>query len=161
MKKIVKNKKSTTPKIKKTSKFKAKIKKIIEEKGLRNFIVSTIMIALIAVASLCLVFALYIIISAPNFDKDLLYKKEYEWLWKDGHITHYHVNDYGGGYKDWQNLRTLPIGQGPIDFEKFFEYIKKIGYDGTYTVESTAFRKDGCVDVDMLNKQFEYIRSKV
>jgi hypothetical protein len=26
----------------------------------------------------------------------LLYGKEYDWLWKDGHIRHFHVNDYGG-----------------------------------------------------------------
>lgn len=25
---------------------------------------------------------------------DLLYKKEYEWLWKEEHICHYHINDY-------------------------------------------------------------------
>lgn len=99
--------------------------------------------------------------AAFHEEVDLLYEKEYEWLWNDDHITHYHVNDYGGGYKDWQNLRTLPIGQGHIDFEKFFEYIDKIGYNGTYTIESTAFRRDGSIDVDMLNKQFEYIRSKV
>ena len=51
---------------------------------------------------------------------DLLYEKEYEWLWKEGHIRHYHVNDYAGGYMDWKNLRTLPIGAGHVDFERFF-----------------------------------------
>lgn len=76
MKKIIKKPKQTTSKPKKTNKFKANINRIIKEKGLRNFIISTIMCAMIAVASLCLIFALYIIISAPNFDKDLLYKKE-------------------------------------------------------------------------------------
>ena len=89
---------------------------------------------------------------------DLLYDKEYEWLWKEGHIRHYHVNDYGGGYKDWKNLRTLPIGKGRIDFEHFFKHIQKTGYEGTLTVESTAFNADGVVDIQMLNNQFEYIR---
>lgn len=50
---------------------------------------------------------------------DLLYEKEYEWLWQEGHIRHYHVNDYAGGYMDWTNLRTLPIGKGHIDFKRF------------------------------------------
>ena len=76
MKKIVNKQKKTTTKIKKPSKFKAKLTKIIKEKGLKTFILSTIMCLMIAGASLCLIFALYIIISAPNFDKDLLYKKE-------------------------------------------------------------------------------------
>ena len=64
-------------KISKTKdKIKKKVERKIKEKGLKKFIISLIMCGLIAVASLCLVFALYIIISAPNFDKDLLYKKE-------------------------------------------------------------------------------------
>lgn len=89
---------------------------------------------------------------------DLLYQPEYQWLWQDGHICHYHVNDYGGGIKDWSNLRTMPIGEGCIDFDRFFTYIRGIGYDGTFTVEATAFGTDGKVDTDMLNDQFEAIR---
>lgn len=89
---------------------------------------------------------------------ELLYSEEYEWLWKDNHIRHYHVNDYAGGYMDWANLRTLPIGRGKIDFVRFFEFIDKIGYDGTFTVEATAFDKAGKIDVNMLNQQFEYIK---
>lgn len=89
---------------------------------------------------------------------DLLYEKDYEWLWKEGHICHYHVNDYGGGYMDWANLRTLPIGKGKVDIERFFVFINEIGYDGDYTVEATAFDSEGVVDVEMLNRQFAYIR---
>ncbi|MBQ7838916.1 MAG: sugar phosphate isomerase/epimerase [Lachnospiraceae bacterium] len=89
---------------------------------------------------------------------DLLYDEKYEWLWKEGHIRHYHVNDYGGGYKDWKNLRTLPIGKGHADFERFFKHLQKTGYEGTLTVESTAFNAEGVVDIKMLNDQFEYIR---
>ena len=88
-----------------------------------------------------------------------LYEPEYAWLWKDDHIRHYHVNDYGGGHMDWANLRTLPIGRGHIDFTRFFEYIDEIGYDGTFTVEATAFDETGVVDVDMLNDQFSQIRN--
>lgn len=57
-------------------KIKEKINKRIQERGLKNFIWAIVLSVLIAGASLCLVFALYIIISAPNFDKDMLYKKE-------------------------------------------------------------------------------------
>lgn len=91
---------------------------------------------------------------------DLLYQEEYKWLFTEDHIRHYHVNDYAGAYKDWKNLKTLPIGKGHIDFERFFDYLKQTGYDGTFTVESTAFGADGSVDVEMLNRQFAYIRQK-
>lgn len=89
---------------------------------------------------------------------DLLYTEEYAWLWKEGHIRHYHINDYAGGYMDWKSLRTLAIGKGHIDFERFFAYIREIGYDDTFTVESTAFRADGTIDLEMLNEQFAFIR---
>jgi len=89
---------------------------------------------------------------------DLLYQEEYAWLWQEGHIRHFHVNDYAGGYKEWEKLRTLPIGKGHVDFERFFEFVHKIGYEGTFTVEASAFLGDGGVDLDMLNEQFRYIR---
>lgn len=89
---------------------------------------------------------------------DQLYESENEYLWKDGHICHYHVNDYGGGLKDWANLKTLPIGKGHIDFEKFFSFVGKTGYCGTYTLESTAFDASGSVDTDMINEEVRFIR---
>lgn len=89
---------------------------------------------------------------------ELLYQEEYAWLWKEGYIRHYHVNDYGGGHKDWSNLKTLPIGKGKIDFDRFFEHVKGTGYERTFTVKATAFNTEGVVDVDMLNEQFSQIR---
>lgn len=89
----------------------------------------------------------------------LLYEKEYEWLWADGHIRHLHINDYGGAYKDWARLKTLPIGDGHIDFAEFFGFIKQKNYKGDFTVEATAFdRESGEVDTDMLNRCFAKIR---
>ncbi|MDE7432805.1 MAG: sugar phosphate isomerase/epimerase [Lachnospiraceae bacterium] len=92
---------------------------------------------------------------------DLLYESEYQWLWQEGHICHYHVNDYSGGYMDWENLRPLPIRKGKLDFVRFFEFINKTGYDGSFTVEATAYRDGGVVDVEMLNEQFKYIRARI
>ncbi len=89
---------------------------------------------------------------------DLLYGNEYEWLWREGHICHYHINDYAGGHMDWKNLRALPMGSGHIDFSRFFSYIRAIGYDGSFTVEASAVNSDGTVDTDLLNRQFGFIR---
>ncbi len=92
---------------------------------------------------------------------DLLYAEEYDWLWRDGHIRHYHVNDYAGGYMDWCNLSTLPIGKGKVDFERFFEFIRTTKYQGDFTVEATALDSDGTVDVEMLNEQFGWIKERL
>ena len=58
------------------NKVKKKIDNEIKNKGKKEFILSIIFAVLIFLASAVLIFVLYIIISAPNFDKDLLYKKE-------------------------------------------------------------------------------------
>ena len=84
---------------------------------------------------------------------------EWEWMLTEGHVKHLHVNDYGGGIKDWGNLAVLPIGRGHVDFESFFGKLAKYGYAGDYTVEATAVRKDGTVDMDMLNDCFERLRN--
>ena len=89
------------------------------------------------------------------------YDGDASWAWKEGLVKHYHVNDYAGGIKDWTALKTLPIGAGHIDFEEFFRFVKGTGYDGTFTLESTAFGKDGVVDFDMLNRQVAYIREQM
>ena len=89
---------------------------------------------------------------------ELLYKEEYAWLWKENHIRHYHVNDYGGDYMEWSNLKVLPVGKGHIDFEKFFAFLKKTGYRGDLTLEATGFDPNGKVDFHMLNSQFEKVR---
>lgn len=90
----------------------------------------------------------------------LVYEKEYEWLWEQQKIRHLHINDYGGGYMEWAKLRTLPLGEGHIDFGEFFRFIKKKNYSGDFTVEATAFdRNTGEVDTIMLNRCFDTIRS--
>jgi sugar phosphate isomerase/epimerase len=90
---------------------------------------------------------------------DLLYETEYDWLWKENHILHYHVNDYAGGYKDWPNLRTLPVGKGRLDLKRFLQFVKKTGYEGFFTAEGNAQLGDGMVDVETLNQQFREIRN--
>lgn len=99
--------------------------------------------------------------AAFHHQMELLYSNQYEWLWKGEHIKHLHINDYDGDYMEWSKLRTLPIGQGHIDFDRFFNFIKEKNYSGKYTVEATAFDKTGKVDFDMLNGCFEYIRKNM
>lgn len=86
-----------------------------------------------------------------------IYEEKNEYLWKK-HIKHLHINDYAGGYKEWDKLKTLPIGAGNIDFYRFFSYIDQTQYNGDYTVEATAFSKNGEVNCDMLNGCFKFIK---
>lgn len=83
---------------------------------------------------------------------------DWRWMWTEGHIRHLHVNDYGGGYMDWANLRTLFLGQGKIDFDPFFETARAYQFDGSVTCECTAMRPDGSVDVDQLNHSLDLAR---
>nr|MCR4588374.1 sugar phosphate isomerase/epimerase [Lachnospiraceae bacterium] len=87
-----------------------------------------------------------------------IFSAEYEYIVREGRIRHLHVNDYGGGYKDWAHMQVLPIGAGHIDFDGFFKKLGKYGYMDDFTVESTALAKDGTVDFDMLNVCFHKIR---
>lgn len=84
---------------------------------------------------------------------------EQRWLWDEGHIRHLHINDYAGGYMDWANLRTLPIGKGKIDFDAFFEYLKQVSYQEAFTVEATAFDQTGGIHLDILNASLDWIRA--
>lgn len=98
--------------------------------------------------------------AAFHYQLEEIYKKKNEYLWNN-HIKHLHINDYAGEYKDWNNLKTLPINGGNIDFEKFFDFLNKTQYDGDYTVEATAFSNNGNIDFDMLNNCFNFIKNKL
>lgn len=53
-------------------------------------------------------------------------------------IRHMHINDYGGEYMEWDKLKTLHIGDGKINFDRFFAWTRSVGYDGDFTVEATS-----------------------
>lgn len=73
-------------------------------------------------------------------------------------ISHFHINDYKGGYKEWDKLKTLNIGDGQVDFDRVFEHIRKCGYCGDFTIESTSVNKSGETDYEKLNRSIELIR---
>ena len=71
-------------------------------------------------------------------------------IWQ--HVKHMHINDYRGGVKDWSSLKTLHIGDGQIDFEGLFSFIKEQNYAGDFTIESTSFDKTGYIDFKKMNR---------
>lgn len=92
---------------------------------------------------------------------EYLYREENSWLMTERHIRHFHVNDYAGGIMDWASLKTLAIGRGHVDFEKFFDFIMKTEYKETFTLESTAFDQDANMDFAMLNDEVDFIKSRI
>jgi len=92
---------------------------------------------------------------------DLVYSDEWKWLWEGNHIRHLHINDYAGAYMDWDNLKTLPVGRGNVDFDTFFSFINKIGYQYDFTVEGTAINPDGSADYDELSRCVGVIRQRI
>lgn len=75
------------------------------------------------------------------------------------HIRHMHINDYSGRYKEWARLRTLHMGEGQVDFDRLFAFVRQVGYPGDFTVEATSFGSDGIIDFDALNRDFARIRA--
>lgn len=84
-----------------------------------------------------------------------IYELPTEWI--SAHIAHMHINDYGGGYMDWANLKTLHPGEGNVDFPRFFEYVRKI-YKGDLTIESTSFDKTGIIHFEKMNADIRFVK---
>ncbi len=90
---------------------------------------------------------------------DLIYNPNYRHVVNN--FAHLHINDRLGEYKDWSNLRVLHIGEGSVDFDKFFAFVKKIGYSGDYTTEATSFDQSGQIDLRALNQSLDKIREAI
>lgn len=97
--------------------------------------------------------------AAFHSQEEDLYKPENAWLWP--HIRHFHVNDYAGGHMDWPNMGAKQLGKGHIDFDKFFAFVREIGYTGDFTCEATALNEDGSVRYDEMNASLDRIRKEV
>ena len=97
--------------------------------------------------------------AAFHAQMDAMMAPAQRWLWRQDCVRHLHVNDYAGGYKDWERLRTLPIGQGNVDFAAFFAFLQCRHYAHTMTVEATCVRKDGSVDIQALNASLDFLRA--
>ena len=78
-------------------------------------------------------------------------------LWQ-GRVRHLHVNDYAGGYRDFNDLRVRHIGEGHVDFRPFFMKVRESGYEGFATVESTSVLPDGAIDFGKLNRSLGLVR---
>ena len=90
---------------------------------------------------------------------DELYKPENAWLWP--RIAHFHVNDYAGGHMDWAHMNVKALGKGQIDFDRFFAFVRGMGYTGDFTCEATAVNEDGTIRYEEMNHSLDWIRKEV
>lgn len=73
-------------------------------------------------------------------------------------VRHIHINDYNGGYKEWD--KRNPILQPPngcIDWDTFFNRLKSINYSHSITLEAPSMLENG-VDTSTLNKGLKFIK---
>lgn len=87
------------------------------------------------------------------------YAPENAWLF--AHTAHVHLNDYGGGLRDWEHLQVLHPGDGRLDLPRVCAFLKTQGYAGDITSEATAVLPDGTVDTDRLRRTLQWYRERL
>ncbi len=93
-----------------------------------------------------------------EFHGELKDELDFAPLFEGSRAAHLHVNDYGGGLKDFSDLRVLHPGSGHVDFESFFKKVLACGYEGFATVEATSVLPDGSIDTERLNDSLRKVR---
>lgn len=74
-------------------------------------------------------------------------------------IRHMHINDYAGGYMEWDKINPIAQPQfGNVDWSRFFLLVKELGYSDSMTLEASAHVANG-VDSETLNRSLDFIRN--
>ena len=73
-------------------------------------------------------------------------------------IAHVHLNDYGGGIRDFSDLRVLHLGEGKIDFAPFLSLLREIHYSGAVTLECACL-KDGVLFPEKMKQSIKRARA--
>ena len=77
-----------------------------------------------------------------------------------GRIAHVHLNDYGGGVRDFSDLRVLHLGEGKIDFAPFLSLLSEIRYAGAITLECSCFSsQDGAWTPEKMTESLALARA--
>ena len=77
-----------------------------------------------------------------------------------GRIAHVHLNDYGGGIRDFSDLRVLHLGEGRIDFAPFLSLLRDLHYSGAVTLECSCFSSlDGSWHPEKMNASITTARA--
>ncbi len=74
-------------------------------------------------------------------------------------VAHIHLNDYGGGYRDYANLRVLHLGEGHVDLRGFTARLLDAGYRGTVTLECSSMNPDGTLSPEKTERSLSFARA--
>ena len=92
-----------------------------------------------------------------EFHKMLKETCEADFLWENNLVPHFHIADYKGDCMDWSKLRpVLGPGEGDVDFDYLSDFLKKIDYKGSFTLECGDKTIDG-TDVERVNSGLDFI----
>lgn len=91
--------------------------------------------------------------------EETFYGEEGREVWS--HVTHLHVNDHAGEYMDFSSLRTLQLGDGEVDLERFFEHLRSTRYDGDMVCEAVAWDENGVIRPELMNRSMRFIREHI
>lgn len=82
-----------------------------------------------------------------------------DWLWQGEIVVNIHIKDYKGKMQTSDNHRQyLHPGEGDIDFPAFFKRLKERSYSGVVSLEASAMRQDGHVDMKKLEDSLAKLR---
>ena len=82
----------------------------------------------------------------------------HEWIWNRP-IRHFHVNDYAGPAFNMEG--GCHPGDGDIDFDGMFGFLKSIDFLGTFTLEAASLDGNGSIQLRKLNKSLDFLRRHV
>ena len=76
-------------------------------------------------------------------------------------IEHVHISDWSAGTMEWAKLRPIPHpGDGHIDFDRFFAYLKENHFDGSVTLESPSMLEVG-LNAESLQSDLDFIKNRI
>ncbi len=76
---------------------------------------------------------------------------------KSGRISHMHISDFGGGYRDFSKIRPiLHPNEGKVDFPMVFDALRAADYSGSMTLESPVMSEAG-LDFDKLSNTLHWL----
>ncbi|HEU5229562.1 MAG TPA: sugar phosphate isomerase/epimerase family protein [Ktedonobacteraceae bacterium] len=77
------------------------------------------------------------------------------WLWQTGLVRHVHLKDH----HPQEERRYLHPGEGRIDFRRFTQQLRAMGFDGALSLEARAIDHQGGVEVARIQKSLQFIRA--
>lgn len=75
-----------------------------------------------------------------------------DWLWKGERVRHVHISDFAGPAGEFSALRQILMpGQGIVQMDAWFAFLRGIGYAGSFTLESSSIGPEGLRDAEEVN----------